>query len=526
MSVSEITPVAYHPPPAPVHTRTCLVVLFRLDGGSAARCPREVIAPLQIRLESTAFDAGAAHVFRLSGREAVSRCFRFDLEVACPEPAELSSDAVIGAEAAIVFEQGGEALRRVHGMIAAFEDRLEVEATHRTYRLTLVPRAERLALVTTQEAFVHASVPELVARKLALVGLSSDDAAQRLLGSYGKRELTVQFKETDLAFVSRLAEHLGIFFFFEHEDGKDRIVLADHNGAFPPIPGDAGVPFQPRGERVDVYRITAETTLSPAAYFVQDYNYRAPQIDLVSRFDAPWGNAGGVVEYGSHQKTPAEGAALARTRAEEQRVAGTYFTGESAVCRFGAGATFTLLDHARLGDRRLLLTEVEHHAEQPVLQHGGPEGRRTYTNTFRAIDAEVAYRPPRITPRPRIHGLLTGMIEPRPDGNVGTIADLDDQGRYTIRLLFDASPLAERPASSHRVRMIQLHAGPDYGAHFPLKAGVEVLLAFMDGDPDRPLIVGSVPNPLTPSPVTGEDALMHRIKTATGILLEMHDGSD
>ena len=127
---------------------------------------------------------------------------------------------------------------------------------------------------------------------------------------------------------------------------------------------------------------------------------------------------------------------------------------------------------------------------------------------------------------PKIHGLLTGLVEPRPDARLGTVADLDEEGRYTVRLLFDASPLDERQGSSHRVRMIQLHAGPDYGAHFPLKAGVEVLLAFVDGDPDRPLIVGAAPNPVTRSPVTAADSLMHRLKTSTGILIEMKDHYD
>ena len=475
-----------------------------------------------IRLESGAFDCEDTQIYRLSGREAISRCFRFDVDLAVPEPGELSAEQVIGAAVTIVFEQGGEVLRRVHGMVLAFEDRLEPLATHRTYRLCVVPRAERLAMVTTQEIFVDASAPELIAQKLQQIALGGD-AVLRLVGAYGKRELVAQFKESDLAFLSRLAEHLGIFFFFEHGGGRDQIVFADHNEACPPIEGDPRVLFRPRGEHRDVFALVSRTSLMPAAWFAQDYNYRTPRVDLLSRFDAPWGQVGGVVEYGSHHKTPAEGDAIARIRAEERRAADSFYAGESAVCRLQAGATFTLVGHPRLGDRPLLVVEVEHHAEQQVLMHGVTSEPPVYRNAFRAIDAVVPYRPPRVTPRPRIHGLLTGIVEPRPDNLLGTVADVDADGRYTVRLLFDTSPLDERPSSSHRVRMIQLHAGPDYGVHFPLKAGIEVVLAFLDGDPDRPIIVGSVPNPVTRSPVTQADSLMHRIKTSTGVFIEMKD---
>ncbi len=479
--------------------------------------------PLEIRIESEAFDADAVHVFRVEGREAISRCFRFTIDVALPEPDELDPVALLGVPASLVFRRGAEVVRSIFGIIAEVSDHLETEASHRSYRVVLVPRAERLSLVATQEVYLDASVPELIAQKLANVGLAGDDAPQRLLGTYGQRSIVVQYKETDLDFVSRLAEHLGIFYFFEHEGGRDAIVFGDYPGSFHDVPGAALVPFRPRGEGLDVFRIESTARMTPSAFFVQDFNYRAPQVDLVGSYEATWGQGGGVVEYGPHHKTPDEGQSLARARAEERRVADAFFTGESSTVQLSAGGTFTLEHHALLGDRKLLVVEIEHHAEQPILLGTG-SGRRSYKNTFRAVDAGLPYRPPRRTPKPRIHGVVPGIVEPRPDTNVGTIADLDDQGRYTIRLLFDATPFGERQASSPRVRMLQLHAGPGYGVHFPLKAGVEVLLAFVDGDPDRPIIVGCAPNPLTPSPVVSDQALYHRMNTATGILIEMKDG--
>jgi type VI secretion system secreted protein VgrG len=115
-----------------------------------------------------------------------------------------------------------------------------------------------------------------------------------------------------------------------------------------------------------------------------------------------------------------------------------------------------------------------------------------------------------------------GVIEPHPTGAVSKHADVDEQGRYTVRFLFDISP-RNRTKSSAPIRMIQPHAGPGYGVHFPLHQGVEVAVVFVDGDPDRPLIQGAVPNPLTSSPVKRANARQSRIQTATGTAIVMKD---
>ena len=103
-------------------------------------------------------------------------------------------------------------------------------------------------------------------------------------------------------------------------------------------------------------------------------------------------------------------------------------------------------------------------------------------------------------------------------------AQLDDQGRYVVRFLFDTAPPGERQAS-RPVRMLQSHVGENYGTHHPLKPGVEVLIGFVHGDPDRPLIVGAVPNPLKPSPVTHRNPDVHRTSTGSGITIDIADES-
>lgn len=456
----------------------------------------------------------------MTGREVVSRLFSFDLELVSTRPDEQSAEAMAGAEVTLVFHREGEELRRVHGIIAELDEMLETEVGSRVYRARVAPRAHRLTLVETQEIYMDLSVPGIIRQKLELVGLGADDVEFRLRAKYPELEFVVQYNESDLAFVSRLAEHLGISFFFEHDDERDKIVFTDGHG-FGAVPGPFAIPFQPRGEQNDIFHLEAKTRLIPTNYVLQDYNYRKPEVDLTTTHTSSLGYGGGVVEYGAHYKTQEDGEALAKIRTEEREAGRYVYSGKSDVCRLGAGATFELDGHARRDRAQLLVIEVEHRFAQSTVIHGGTEQER-YTNSFRAIDASLCYRPPRITPKPRIPGVITGIVEQEPDTPPGQYAKIDKHGRYTVKFLFDTSAPGERKAS-RPVRMLQPHAGPGYGMHFPLKPGIEVLLAFVNGDPDRPLIVGAVPNAETPSPVTGSNALMNKIKTASGIIMELVD---
>jgi type VI secretion system secreted protein VgrG len=476
---------------------------------------------IEARLESGDFSTEHIQVGRVEGEEAIGRLFSFTVDLVCTDPEGLHEASMVGAEASLIFDVDGVHARTVHGMIAEVEDMLETELDARTYRIVLVPRAFRLTLVETQEVFMGLSVPDIVKQKLELVGLGATDVEMRLNGTYDAREFVVEYKETDLAFVSRLAEHLGVSFFFEHEDGRDRMIFTDHPGGFHPAQDHATVPFRGRGEARDVYRITHRSRLYPKRYVQQDYNYRSPRLDLTASHKADPGFAGGVVEYGGHFKTPDEGKALARVRAEERQAASQFYTGTGEVVAFAAGATVTIEGHPHLADADLLLVEVEHRYARAVGLHGAGEGDLGYRCSFRAVPAGRTYRPPRVTPRPRIAGVITGVVEPEPGADVGKYAHIDEQGRYTVRFYFDTAPAGAK--SSRPIRMIQGHAGPNYGIHFPLHPGVEVLVTFVDGDPDRPLIQGAVPNPNTPTPVSRKNAVQSRIQTSTGVVLVMKD---
>lgn len=484
-------------------------------------------ARVEVRLESCDGSFEGAQIVRLSGREAISVPFSFDLEVVVPVGGIFDPDQVLGSEVEIVFLLGEVEKRRVHGVVTAVDDLLATRDEHRTYHVKIGPRIQRLSLVQTQEVFVDLSIPDLIAQKLDMAGFVPEvDFHFALSGSYAPRELTVQYRETDLDFIARLTEHLGIAFFFEHvpdekgDHGVDRLVFTDQGAEYPSIAGTGEARFRASGDLVDIYELRSHRALMPTVWAVQDYNYRIPTVELSALKEVTDGHGGGIIEYAPHAKTPEEARDLVEARAQERAALTTYHTGRSELPELVAGARFSLLDHPHVAHGTgFLLVEVEHQLTQSSLAHGG-DGATRYENTFRAVLGSTTYRPPRRTPRPRIHGLLTAVVSPLSSGSLGASAQLDDHGRYRVRFLFDTAPDDAREAPSHPIRQLQNHAGPGYGTHFPLKPGTEVQVAFVDGDPDRPIIVGAVPNAVTPSPIAAVDAQKHRIKTAAGVLVE------
>ncbi len=470
---------------------------------------------VDVRIASEAL-GDEAQVQRLKGREHISRLFEFELLVVLPATRELEAAAAIGSNADLLFVHDGVEKRRIRGMIAELDDLGDTEATTRRYRVRLVPRAFRLTFVETQEVYLDQSVPEIVAHKLELVGLG-DALELRLSGKYPKKEFVTQYRESDLAFISRLLEHEGISFFFEQDEGKDRFVLTDHNGGFSPA-GEA-IELRARGEQSAVFDLRAEHRLTPAVFVVQDYNYRKSMLDLTADAAVEGGFAGGVVEYGSHHKTPEDGQALAKIRAEEVRARQLVYAGTCTHPSFGAGGRAAIHGHGHFGDLDLVVVGIEHELSQVAFGSAAEAAR--YTATFRAIPLDRSYRPPRVTPKPRIHGVLSGIVDDAAR-NVDKYSQLDEGGRYIVRLLYDTVDREGRLASRW-IRMAQPHVGSDYGMHFPLKPGVEVLLVFVDGDPDRPIIVGAVHNATNPSPIDVKSNTLNRLKSASGVIIEYGD---
>lgn len=472
-------------------------------------------------LESTNADIEALEILRFTATEEMSRLYSVTIDAVAKHHAKPATDLLGEPATVVVRSESGEIVRRFAGICANVDEEFHLDDPDRAvYRLRVVPRAHFFTLVRTQEISLDRSVPEILKHKLELVGLEHEAASHMsLTGEYAKREFVVQFDETDIDFIGRLTEHLGICYFFEQLEDGDRIVFTDHNDRFPVTPHlDGPVPLVARADDRGIHGFRLKTECVPHDYLVMDYNYRTPNTDLTGNGECAQGYLGGIVEYGGHFKTPVEGAALARARAEEAEGRRVVYEGNSGLVPLSVGHRIKLDGHPRLDGLDIVVTQIDHTAEP------GPNGGHVYRNRFRAfpLGTGTTYRPPRRTPKPKISGLLTGIVEQRAFGVVERYARIDEQGRYVIRFAYDPTPPTKIKAS-HPVRKAEPTVGPDYGMHFPLRPGVEVVMAFVNGDPDRPVILGGLHNTTVPAHVRDANAQINGIKTASGIKMHFKD---
>jgi len=476
---------------------------------------------LTVHIESDDFPVEHLHVRELKGREEISRLFQFDLLVydIAKGSTGFVPAAVTSTPVSIVWKEHGREVRRIRGLVSAFREQLDTKVAYYIYRMRVVPRAFRLTLIETSEVFLDMSIPDIIKEKLSRVGLGTAEVEMRLTESYAPRLYVLQYKETDLAFISRLAEHAGIAFHFEDGgDAGDKIVFSDQQAAFPKC--DRNLYGGTHTEKAQTWDLEVESRVIPAAYVVNDYDYDNPRLDLASAKEIQAGYGGGVVEHGPNYTSPDEGAFLSRIRAEGLDCRRVVYGGRSNLVLLGAGSAVELEDISTQHDRKILVTSIEHSILQSAGDLGAEANNVPYSNAFEAVRTETPFRPERTTPRPRISGLLVGFVtDYLAEGPYGAV---DDTGQYTVRLHLDTAPHPSK--QSLPIRMIQPHAGASYGTHMPLRPGTEVMVGFLAGDPDRPVIVGSVPNAITPSPVTTANNQINKIlRTETGIVIEARD---
>ncbi len=497
---------------------------------------------VNLLFESKAIASDTFKVVRFEGEEAISQPFRFEIVLVSEEP-DIDAGKVLGQPATLSMQRGDDGpTRRINGILSEFTQDREGQYGHYLYRAVLVPRLWLLSLSQQNQIYQNMAAHKIVEEELigaqdkgpaelAAIGLTSEDFEFRLSGDHPKREYTVQYQETDFAFVSRLLEHQGIFYFFEHDDQREKVVFCDDNVHVPPLNGDSEIVYRlPSGtsstmeDSVQAFRrrqrqITAKMIL-------KDYNYRTPTTPLQGEADIDDAGHGLIAEYGNHFKTPEEGQSLAKSRAQEVLSRKIEFTGESDRLSFAAGHPFTLKEHYNGAfDQDYLLVQVRHSGSQAFSEATGFaefDGQASsYRNDFTVIPLSVAFRPARTTPKPKLHGVMNGHVDA---SGPGTRAEIDSEGRYKLVMPFDLSGQAEAKATRW-VRMAQPYGGGQQGMHFPLHKGTEVIWTCLDGDPDRPIITGVVPNPLNKSVIDAESHTKNRIKTASGILIEMNDGA-
>jgi len=465
-----------------------------------------------------------------SGSEGLSRLYRFDVTLLADSD-EIDLQNVIQSRATLkILRDDGDIT--FHGILSTFEQMETVgERTH--YRAVLSPLFWRETLTHHNQIFLNKTVPQIIEAAMKDGGLTSLDYEFRLTGQYPPHEYVCQYNETHHSFISRLMERDGIYYYFEQGETCEKVIITDTGLLHSVMSEGEKLYYSPpsgldESSREEVIKtLVCCQKMLPARVLLKDYNYRKPSLELTAEYKVSDKGMGDVYLYGEHFPTPEEGQRLAKIRAEAMICRARTFQGESLVPYLRPGYIFVLDGHNRKDfNSSYLTTDVTHKGEQAFLFTAGlgkgvteHEASPYYRNSFTAISSESQFRPERITDKPRFAGTMNANIDA---AGSGQYAEIDDQGRYKVRLPFDLNSPAGGKASSW-IRMAQPYAGDTHGMHFPLHKGTEVLLTFIDGDPDRPIISAAVPNPLTPSPVTSANATQSKIKSAGGNEIHMED---
>ena len=430
-----------------------------------------------------------------TGHEAISRLFNFHLDVFSTKE-NISFQDIVGQQVTIRVSLADNSERYFNGYVSRFaQSGRDTRFTH--YQMEVVPWLWFLTRIADCRIFQNMTIPDIIQQVFKSRGYS--DFSLSLTGSYDPREYCVQYRETDFNFVSRLMEQYGIFYFFQHNDGKHTLVLADSNSAYQPCPGQATAHYTQSGSAVETEDATTawniEQELRTGKYSLNDYNFTTPSTSLMASESTVYSVGGNgkfeIYDYPGEYFTPAQGTTLAKTRMEEEEASHLVISG-SSVCRaFTSGYKFDLEDHYRddMNDS-YVLSEVQHVASAgSTYGHGESAGGPQYSNHFTCIPASVPFRPARVTPKPFVQGPQTALVV----GKAGEEIWVDSYGRITVQFYWDRQG-QKNEKSSCWIRVSQPWAGQAWGSMWIPRIGQEVIVSFIEGDPDRPIITGRVYN--------------------------------
>ena len=495
-----------------------------------------LLANKRFEFSSTAFAADKFAVVEMEGFEAISQPFHFTLRLVSDD-ASIDFDTMLTHPATfVIYGPDGGTPTPYHGVLSEF-DQLHRADGYVFYRAVLVPRLWNLSLYRISEVYLDEQPITATLETILKSGqLNSADYEFKLTGTYRSRSFVCQYEETHLDFASRWMEHEGIYYYFDHSGQSDRLMVLDSQ-----IMHDANamkIQYRPDDELdtgasgSSVRDFVCRQRPLPKEVTLRDYNYRKAALPLKVSATVSQNGRGQVVLFGENFRNEEEGNRYAKLRAEEILCAGKVFSGEGTEVGLRSGYFAELSRHYRDDfNGQYLVTEIHHRGSQAgallsgirsPYGDGAQGGETSYSNSFRAIAATLQFRPERVTPKPRLAGTMNATIDS--EGS-GPYADLDEYGQYKVQLPFDLTDKSADKGSA-RVRMATPYSGSDHGMHFPLHKGAEVLLSFIDGDPDRPVIVGAVPNSENHSLVNEQNPEDNRIRTAGGSELHMSDAAN
>jgi type VI secretion system secreted protein VgrG len=443
----------------------------------------------------------------------------------------------ITKKATIFLNRNGECYS-YSGIITSFNF-VESNVDCSVYKIILRPQLWKLTLSVQTRIFQKKSIPDIIKEVLDQSGLETYyDMSKLNLSAYQPCEYIVQYDETDYNFIMRLMEENGICFLFKEfpllreEIGstcsQEVLVISDSSNAFIDLSGESSIKYQSRSDLVKstdktdmetVFEMELCRKFIPESVIVKSYNYRTPTVDLSAKSKIDGGNRGVIYEFGGNYKNIDEAQQRSDVIARRIAMTHTIIEGKSDCKGFRVGNKVKVTEHSRDElNGQFVITEVYHCAKN--LNHESTLHGSSYENTFvfLPLNRAVNFVPESRAERKQIPGVINATIE----GMGSEYASIDDHGRYKVRMAFDISK-SDACMATKPIRQAQAYSGSNYGMHFPSHGNAEMIIAHVNGDPSKPIGLGTVPNANTMTPVKGDNKQQSAIVTAGGNKIILDD---
>jgi type VI secretion system secreted protein VgrG len=432
-----------------------------------------------------------------SGQETLGRLFDYQLDLLSLKR-DIKFQDIVGQRVTVTMELP-EGKRHFDGYVTEFRY-TGTEGQFASYQAMVKPWLWFLTRTADCRIFQKQTVPDIIKSVFGDNGMS--DFKEKLSGTYREWEYCVQYRETDFNFISRLMEQEGIYYFFEHTQGQHMLVLADGLSAHDTFPGYETIPYFPPDptaafrERDHIQQVSVTQAIVPGKYAIKDFDWKKPKVDLATELEASRPHAypipnPEIFDYPGEYSEVADGDAYVDKKLQELQSQHERVNAGGNARGMGAGYLFTLDAYPRDDlNKEYLIISVMHDIKSDALEtSGGAGAEEFYYCQMEVMDSSQQYRSERITPKPVVQGPQTAIVV----GPKGEEIHCDEYARVIVQFHWDRYG-TNNQNSSCWVRVSQAWAGKTWGAiHIP-RIGQEVLVSFLEGDPDQPLITGRVYN--------------------------------
>ena len=443
---------------------------------------------------------------RMTGTERLGGLFEFQLDLLSEDP-EINLDDLLGQSVTVALDLEDGATRYFNGMVAACAQ-VEDDSGFACYRAILRPWLWFLSRRADCKVFQEMTVLEIIEQVFRDAGFT--DFRGSLSGSYRTWDYLAQYRETDFNFVSRLMELEGLYYYFEHADGNHTLVVADDYASHAVFSGYEEVPYFPpqanaQRERDHLSQWALSRQVQTTDYKINEYNFTTPQADLlvaqtVERSHAQSGCE--VYDYPGQYPVADEGTPYVQARIQELQAQYEVAEGRGNARGLAPGSLFSLTDYPRDDqNREYLIVSARYELNSDEFGSGSSATAGELCScSITAIDSQTPYRSPRTTPKPVVQGPQTAVVV----GPSGEEIYTDEYGRVKVQFHWDRVGQSDENSSCW-IRVGQMWAGKTWGGIQIPRIGHEVIVEFLEGDPDRPIITGSVYNADNMPPYTLPD---------------------